>query len=269
MRTWIRRAFGLLILIGIMLPARAWAHGSPPLPTLPQDIGFDQNLGAQLPLDLAFQEANGQSVKLGDLFHDRPVILQFAYYNCTMLCGEVFIGLSKSINAFDRYQLGKDFSVITVSIDPRETPADAKVQKDVQVRETPGAADNWYFLTGAEDAITQLTAAAGLRYAYDAVNDEYAHPAGVLIVTPEGKVSRYLFGIDFPALDLRLGLAEAGKAQIGSPVEQLLLLCYHYDPVNGKYSPAIFNVLRVSGVSAVLGLALGIYWLMRRSGRPS
>jgi protein SCO1 len=233
-----------------------------------EGIDFEQKLDAQVPLQLTFFDETGQSVQLGEYFSARPVILLFAYYECPMLCTLVLNGLLDSLGevAFDA---GDQFQVVTVSIDPGETPELAAAKKDVYLEfyGRPGAEKGWHFLTGEEAAIEELTQAAGFYYQYDPEQDEYAHPAGIMIVTPEGKIARYLYGIKYPARDVRLGLVEAADNKIGSPVDQLLLTCYHYDPVVGKYNLAIMNIIRIAGLTTVAVLGGAVLVMLRRERR--
>jgi len=195
------------------------------------------------------------------------------YYNCTMLCPLLLDGLVRSLRPIT-FDVGKEFGVLILSINPRETPAIAASRKELYVQRygRPGAADGWHFLTGKEDAIRQLTQAVGFRYVYDKKQDECAHAAGILILTPEGKAARYLYGFEFSPRDLRLALVEAAENAIGSPVDQLLLYCYHYDPLTGKYGVVIMNVVRLAGSATVLalgGFLLVMFRRDRRAGRDA
>jgi protein SCO1/2 len=234
-----------------------------------EQVGFDQNLGAQVPLDLSFRDEAGQEVRLGDFLGSKPVILLFAYFECPMLCTLVLNDLTESLQALS-YDIGDQFEVITVSMDPRETPALAAAKKaaHLQAYGRPGAADGWHFLTGAEAKIQTLADVVGFRYAYDERIGQYAHPTGIMILTPQGEVSRYFLGIDYPANDVRLGLVEASARKIATPVDQFYLLCYAYDPATGRYSLAITKVLRLAGALTVLalgGFVLGMALRERRS----
>jgi protein SCO1/2 len=239
---------------------------------LPQDlikeVGFDQKLDAQLPLDLEFTDSAGQSVRLGDYFGDKPVILSLGYYECPMLCTLVRNGLFESLQGLEYFTAGEDFEVVVVSVDPAETPEIAETKRRVTVmsygRSLDGQIDEsgrgWNFLVGEEDSIATLADAVGFRYTYDPKIDEYVHPSGIMVVTPEGRISKYLYGIQYPALDMRLALVEASQNQIGSPVDQFLLTCYHYDPVEGQYTLFVTNLVRIAGfvTVAIIGLIVGL-----------
>ncbi|GIK40965.1 MAG: electron transporter SenC [Chloroflexota bacterium] len=264
----LRFASILYLLSSIFLPgaAPAQADGSHPADEVIKGVEFEQKLNQQLPLDLSFRNEAGQSVQLADYFDQKPVILVFAYYDCPMLCTLVLNGLVSSLNGLT-FDAGNQFEIVTVSIDPTETPALAAAKKAVYLEQyrRPGAADGWHFLTGEQAAIDQLTQAAGFHYNYDPEKDEYAHPTGIMVVTPHGKIARYFYGIDFPARDLRLGLIEAAANKIGSPVDQLLLLCYHYDPVVGQYTLTIMNIIRLAGLTTVG--AIGVFVAVLRRDR--
>jgi protein SCO1/2 len=257
--------FSLLSFILILGAAPAQADGSHPADEVIKGVEFEQKLNQQLPLDLTFLNEAGQSVQLADYFDQKPVILVFAYYDCPMLCTLVLNGLVTSLNGLT-FDAGNQFEIVTVSIDPTETPALAAAKKAVYLEQyrRPSAADGWHFLTGGQAAIDQLTQAAGFHYNYDQEKDEYAHPTGIMVVTPQGKIARYFYGIDFPARDLRLGLVEAAANKIGSPVDQLLLLCYHYDPVVGQYTLTIMNIIRLAGLTTVGAIGVFVAVLLRR-----
>jgi protein SCO1/2 len=233
-----------------------------------KEIGFDQKLGAQLPLDLTFTDETGTAVRLGDYFGQKPVIMLITYYNCTMLCPLLLDGLVRSLRPVS-FDIGKQFTVLTLSINPRETFSIAASRKDLYVQRygRPGAETGWHFLTGKPEAITALTQAVGFRYVYDKTKDEYAHASGVVIFTPEGKAARYLYGVEFSPRDMRLALIEAADRHIGNPVDQILLYCYHYDPLTGKYGVLIMNVLRLAGSATVLGLGAFMVVMFRRDRR--
>ncbi len=255
------------LLSAIFLPgaAPAQADGSHPADEVIKGVEFEQKLSQQLPLDLTFLDEAGQSVELADYFDQKPVILVFAYYDCPMLCTLVLNGLVASLNDLT-FDAGNQFEIVTVSIDPTETSALAAAKKAVYLEQyqRPGAADGWHFLTGEQVAIDQLTQAAGFHYNYDQEKDEYAHPTGIMVVTPQGKIARYFYGIDFPARDLRLGLVEAAANKIGSPVDQLLLLCYHYDPLVGEYTLTIMNIIRLAGLITIGAIGVFVAVLLRR-----
>lgn len=231
-------------------------------------VGFDQNLDAQVPLDLPLRDEAGRTVALGDYLGKKPAILTLVYYQCPMLCNEVLNALLRSLNALS-FDVGKEFDIITVSIDPKETPALAVRKKRQYLARygRPGAENGWHFLTGDEAAVARLAKVVGFRYAYDAKSGQYAHPAGIMILTPQGKVSRYVYGVSYPARDLRLSLMDAAMRKIGSPIDQLLLLCYHYDPRTGRYNLAVMNIIRVLGFATVAGLGTFMVVMLRRDRR--
>lgn len=233
-------------------------------PPVLKDVGFDQRLNEQIPLDIGFVDDMGKAVKLGNYFGQKPVILVMAYYKCPMLCTLVLNGLTQSMRAIP-FDVGKEFNVVTVSFDPRETPDLAADKKKNYVRSygREGAAENWHFLTGKKESIDKLAKAIGFRYVYDAKQDQYIHTSGIVILTPKGKISRYFFGISYPSRDLRLGLVEASADKIGTPTDQILLYCFHYDPATGKYTASILNYVRLGGVVTLFVLA-GLVWFLIR-----
>jgi protein SCO1/2 len=243
---------------------------SDPMPNrrLVDDIGLDQHLNEQVPLDLEFTDEHGQRVRLGEYFHDKPVILTCVYFRCPMLCTQVLNGVLKSTNAMS-LQMGKDYTVVSISIDPRETTEMAAAKKEtyVQSYRRAGAEEGWHFLTGDQQSIAALTKAVGFRYKYDEPSDQFMHASGIMVLTPEGKLSRYYYGIDYPPRDLRLGLVESSERRIGGPVDQVLLLCFHYDPQTGRYGLVISRVIRIAGIGtlAAMGIFLSrMYFLERR-----
>ncbi len=250
----------VLVLVGA-LPAQAQNQRPPLL----RDVGLDQRLNEQAPLDLSFRDEVGRAVRLRDYFGKKPVVLSLVYYECPMLCTMVLNGLLRSLRAI-RFDAGNQFQVVIVSIDPRETPAIAAAKKETYLGQyrRAGASEGWHFLTGAEPEIQQLARAVGFRYAYDPKTGQYAHASGVIVLTPEGKLSRYFYGIEYSARDLRLGLVEASANKIGSAVDQVLLFCYHYDPLTGKYGLIIMNLLRAAGVATVLALGSFVVVMFRR-----
>lgn len=234
-------------------------------PALLRNVGLDQELNRQVPLDLFFRNEQGQSVALRQFFGRRPVILTLVYYQCPMLCTEVLNSLVRSMNQMP-LELGKDFSVVTVSIDPKDGPKLASVKHEIYTglyaRRRDSAA--WHFLTGDESDIKQLANAVGFHYAFDSATGQYAHPSAIMVLTSDGKLSRYFYGLDYPQRDLRWGLIEASKGKIGSPVDQLLLYCFHYDPNTGKYGVLISRVIQISSGLTVLGMAILLTILFRR-----
>jgi len=233
-------------------------------PPMLKQVAIEQKLDGQVPLSLTFRDETGKTVRLGDYMGKKPVILNLVYYQCPMLCGEVLSGLTGALTMVS-FDVGKEFEVITVSFDPRETPemATAKKATYLQRYRRPGADKGWHFLTGDQANIEALTHSVGFDYQYDEKTQQYAHATAIMILTPEGKISRYFYGVEFPPKDLRLGLVEASEHKIGSAVDQVLLYCYHYDPATGKYGPVIANILRLAAAltMAILG---AFVWVMFR-----
>ena len=233
-------------------------------PDLLKQVGIDQKLNQSVPLNLTFRDEHGQTVQLSQYFGQKPVILTLVYYNCPMLCTQVLNGVESGLKELPM-DIGKQFNVVTVSIDPSEghVLADVKQEMYVGMYGRPGAAQGWHFLTGDEPQIKQLANAVGFRYAYDPDTKQFAHASAIMILTPEGKVSRYLYGIQFPSRDLRLGLDEASEGKIGSPVDAILLFCYHYDPHTGKYGLLISHVIQAGGAITLLVLGALVLVLFR------
>lgn len=244
---------------------------SPPANTRPpllQNVGIEQHLDAQVPPDLAFRDETGKSVKLGYYFGRKPLILNLVYYNCTMLCGEALAGLASAMRLL-KFDVGHEFDVVTVSFDPRETPEMAAAKKIDYVKRygRANAAAGWHFLTGPADSINALTKAVGFQYQYDPKTNQYAHATAIMVLTPQGRISRYFYGVDFPPKDLRMGLVEASQGRIGNAVDAVLLYCYHYNPETGKYGAMVANILRLAAGATILFLGgfLFILWRMDRS----
>jgi protein SCO1/2 len=246
----------------------AWGHHNAQHdPALLHDVGIDQRLGAQIALDTVFHDETGQAVRLGDYFGSKPVILVLSYFQCPRLCPLVLDGLTQSLKTLT-FAIGEQFQVVTVSIDARDTPEVARAKKNQYMQRygRSGAAEGWHFLTGASADIGRLARSVGFRYTYDAHADQFVHAAGIMIVTPQGKLARYLYGLDYAPRQIRLGLVEAAANTIGSPIDQLLLYCYHYDPSTGAYSLVVTNVVRLAGAATVLGMGalLGILFYRER-----
>ncbi|HKA53719.1 MAG TPA: SCO family protein [Candidatus Binatia bacterium] len=250
----------MFALTALTLPVSA-GEPQPPVP----DVGIDQHLDAQVPLELNFRDETGRDVRLGDYLGSKPVILVFAYYQCPMLCPLVLDGVVKSLRVLS-FDAGEQFAVVVVSFAAGEAPplAAAKKEQIVRLYARPGAAAGWHFLTGEETAIARLTQTVGFRYAYDKEHGQYAHAAGVVVLTPQGRIARYFYGIEFAPRDLRLGLVEAAAGKVGTVADQLLLLCYHYDPTTGKYTTLTLNALRVGGAMTVVALGTFIVIAGRR-----
>jgi protein SCO1 len=233
------------------------------------DVGIDQRLNEQVPLKLAFRDEQGKAVKLGDYFHDgRPVVLNLVYYQCPMLCTEVLNGLTAALKVVG-FEPGKQFEIVTVSIDPRETPELAANKKQMYLKRlgNPAAAAGWHFLTGEQSQIAALADAVGWRYRYDPKLDQFAHAAGILLITPEGRIAQYYYGVEYSAKDMRLGIIEASRNKIGSLADQVLLYCYHYDPRSGRYGAVITNIVRLAGLVTVIVLGTAIVFLFRTEMR--
>ena len=257
--------FALLSSALFVVPAGAHhAEGHQP-PGVLREVAFDQRLNEQVPLDLRFRDEAGNPVRLGEYLGERPLILTLSYYDCPTLCPLVLDGLLSTLRALS-FTIGDQFSVVTVSFDPGETPAQAAAKKAHYARGygRDGAAASWRFLTGEAASIGRLTQAVGFRYAYDAAKDQYAHAAGLIILTPQGRIARYFYGLEFSPREVRLALVEAAANTIGSPVDQLLLYCYRYDPATGGYTLVVRRVLQLAGVATVLGLGSFMIVMFRR-----
>ena len=237
-------------------------------PEILKEIGIDQRLNEMLPLDVPLRDEAGRPVRLGDYFGRRPVILALVYYNCPMLCTQVLNGLVGALNVMS-LDAGRDFDVVAVSFDARETPAMAAAKKDAYLSryKRRNAAAGWHFLTGDAASIERLTKAAGFRFRYDKDRDQFAHASAVMVATPDGRLARYFYGIEYPPRDLRLGLVEASAGRIGTPVDQVLLYCFHYDPASGKYGAVIVNIIRLAGAATLVVLGLSLWMMSRRRAR--
>ena len=255
-------AFGAVLAMALCGSASAQQFG---LPAMVRGVGIDQNLNAQIPLELTFKDETGQVVRLGQYFREKPVVLALVYYECPMLCDMVLNGLTHSMEQIS-LNLGKDYEVITVSFNPRETwqLAASKKANYVEKYQRDGAQQGWHFLTGQEENIKQLADTAGFHYKYDPVTKQYAHASGIMVLTPEGKIARYFFGIEYKPRDFRLGLVEASRHKIGTPVDAVLLYCFHYDPMTGKYGLVIHNVIRTLGSATVVALGAFLFVMFRR-----
>lgn len=241
------------------------------LPKALREVRIDQKLNEQLPLDLVFRNEKGEPVKLGDYFGKKPVVLSLVYYECPMLCTEVLNGMVRAFRVLS-FKSGDEFDVVTVSFDPRETSALATAKKKTYVGYLPedkrGPAENgWHFLTGDSESIRRLTEAVGFRYHFDEATNQFAHSSAIMIATPEGKLARYFYGVEYSPKDLRLGLVEASQNKIGSPVDQLLLFCYHYDPATGTYGAPIMKAIRIGGIATLFGMVALFFAMRRRNAR--
>ena len=235
------------------------------VPKALRDIGFDQHIDAHIPLDVSFRDETGRTVTIGDYFGRRPVVLLFAYFDCPMLCTQVINGLSSALGVLS-LEPGKDFEILTVSFNPHDTPESARTKKAIYIDryKREGASQAWHFLTGGQPAIDRLTKAAGFKYAWDADTKQYAHPTGVMVLTPDGRLARYLFGIEYGPRDLRYAIVEASAGRVGNAVDTLLLYCYHYDPETGRYGLAIMRTIRIAAAGTVFLLAGFIVVMVRR-----
>jgi protein SCO1/2 len=238
------------------------------VPAALREIGFDQLIGRRLPLDEPVRDEEGRVAPLRQFFGARPVVLVFAYYSCPMLCTQVVNGLATAVSVLS-LEPARDFDVVVISFDPRDTPASAAAKKATYLEryKRSGASAGSHFLTAEPPSIDRLTKAAGFRYVWDAPTNQFAHPTGIIVVTPDGRPARYLFGIDYGPRDLRLALVEASAGRVGTAVDSLLLYCYHYDPMTGRYGFLVMRALRVAGVATVLILAAFIAVMVRRERR--
>lgn len=249
-------------LAGVVEPAAAQLADQ--VPDALEEVGVVEHLDAKLPLEATFFDEDGERVTLGSFFDgERPVILTLNYYRCPMLCGLMLNGVVDGFEAMD-WTPGVEFDVVTISINPLETPALAREKKQNYLKRLgrPEAAGGWHFLTGYEPQIDRVAEAVGFSYAYDPETGEYAHAAAIFVATPDGRVARYLYGIEYPARTLKFALLEASEGSIGSTLDQLILYCYHYDPSSRRYSPVAMNIMRLGGVATatVLGIVLGAFW---------
>ena len=271
------RAIGLALALAVSLAGRVMAQGFGPVVSIPppgqpaserpamlKDVGFEQKLNAIVPADIPFVDETGKNVTIGQYFGKRPVVLALVYYECPQLCTLVLNGLVGSLETIN-FDAGNQFDVVAVSFDAGETPALAAAKRDLYLKRyrRPSAASGFHFLTGRPESIARLTDAVGFRLKYDEAIDQFAHAAGITILTPQGHVSRYLYGIEYAPRDLRLALVEAGDGKIGSLADQALLFCYHYDPITGKYGFAVMSLVRLGGILTV-GAFLAFVWVSRR-----
>ena len=257
-----QRQVVIALLLAVSLSPLALAQGgvfsgpkgtaSPP-PDVLKKVGIEQHLNTQIPLDLNFRDESGREMKLADYFGKRPVVLSMVYYECPMLCGEVLNGEASVFSAL-KFDIGKEYEVVTVSFDPTETPdlARAKKRNFVERYGRPGGNEGWHFLTGDKNSIDALTKAVGFNYAWDRDTKQFAHAAAIMVVTPEGKLAQYFYGVEYSPKDLRFGLVQASQNKIGNVVDQVLLYCYHYDPRTGKYGPTVARALQIGGGLTVL-----------------
>ncbi len=276
-----RKAFSAGMLVTLALPlillGSAFGQGmtqgimSPPANVRPpglKNVAIEQHLNEQIPADLTFRDETGKTVTLGDYFGKKPMILNLVYYQCPMLCGEVLSGLESALRVL-KFDVGREFDVLTVSFDPKETPEMAAKKKAEFLKRygRAGAAEGWHFLTGPQASINALTKAAGFQYEYDPKTEQFAHATAIMVLTPEGKIAQYYYGVEFAPKDLRLGLVQASQNKIGNVVDEVLLYCYHYNPDTGKYGAVINRVLKLAAGATVF--ILGTFLIvMFRLGSP-
>jgi protein SCO1 len=268
----IARPLGLLMAALVAVPslARAQDPGEPAnkKPAIFEKVGIDQKIGQQLPLDLQFVDDHGRSVRLGEYFGAKPVVLALAYYECPMLCTQVLNGMTGALKTLS-FDAGKDFDVVVVSINPREGPGLAAEKKATYVEHygRPQTAAGWHFLTGKDADIKKLAAAIGFRYAFDETIQQYAHGAAIYVATPKGVVARYFLGLEFPPRDLRFALVEASDNRLGTVADQVLLMCYHYDPATGKYGAIAMRAVRIGGVVTIVAFLTFLFVSLRGERR--
>jgi len=261
-------------MLTLALTTAAWGQGmtkgilSPPANVRPpglKNVGIEQHLEEQIPPDLTFRDETGKTVRIGEYFGQRPMILNLVYYQCPMLCSEVLSGLESALRVL-KFDVGKDFDVLTVSFDPKETPEIAAKSKAEYLKryKRPGAEAGWHFLTGPQESIEALTKAAGFQYQYDPKTGQFAHTTAIMVLTPQGKIAQYYFGVEYAPKDLRLGLVQASSGKIGTVVDEVLLYCYHYDPTTGKYGAIISRILQLSAAATILILGGLLLILFRR-----
>lgn len=233
-----------------------------------QGVGFDQKLNGQLPLNATFRNETGAEITLGSLFQGKPVIVAPVYYECPMLCTQVLNGVVSSLKAVS-FEPGKDFDVVVFSFDPSETAELARQKKETYLKRygRPETAAGWHFLTADPDTVRAMTEAMGFRFTYDPDTRQFAHASGIVVATPEGRIARYLYGIEYAPRDVRLGLIEAADSKIGNPVDQVLLFCFHYDPGAGKYTSVAMNILRLVAVATLVVLFGFLFIMLRRDRR--
>jgi protein SCO1/2 len=238
------------------------------MPSVLSKVSFDQRLNEQLPLATPFKDENGRAVTLGDYFGLKPIVLAFVYYECPMLCNQVLNGLTTSLTVLEE-SVGRDFDVVAISFDPRETPALASGKKKSYLDRysRPASVNGWHFLTGDDNAIQAVTRAAGFNFVWDDRTKQFAHPSGIVVATPDGKVSRYFFGIEYASRDVKFAVIESSAGRIGSVIDNLLLYCYHYDPATGSYGFVAMGAVRVGGAVTLVALVGFIVVSIRREGR--
>lgn len=264
-RPWQQRIVAALLVLATAPASAATEPAADVRPPALREVGIDQRLGESLPLDAPFHDDHGQAVTLGDFFGRKPVVLVMTYFECPMLCTLALNGLGKTLKTMS-FEPGKEFDVVAVSFDPRDTPETAAKKKAAYVADygRAGTADGWHFLTGEQAAIERVAKAIGFRYTWVPEEKQFAHAAAIMVATPDGRLARYFYGVEYAGRDLRLGLVEAADHTIGSAVDALLLFCYQYDPATGKYGAIALNLVRAGGVATVLALGAFMVVMFRR-----
>jgi protein SCO1/2 len=260
--------FGLLLSASAAM-AQAMPSSTGPaaqnMPAVLQNVGFEPPLNAHLPLDLAFREETGRNVQLREYFTQKPVLLALVYYGCPMLCNQTEQGVVGSLRMLS-FNPGRDYEVVFISFDPRESPDMAAQKKESAMTHfrRPETAGGWHFLTGSKESIDALTKGANFRYSFDQKSNLFAHASGIMLLTPDGRISHYFYGVEYPSRDVRLGLVDASAGKIGTPIDRALLFCYQYDPTSARYSASILKIIRLGGVLTILGLVAGMLIFRRR-----
>jgi protein SCO1 len=257
---------GLCSVLLALASLPGWAQQSassqpPPL----HGVGITQRMNQQVPAGLAFRDETGKAVRLGDYFGKKPIVLSLVYFNCPFMCTEVLNGELRALQE-NSLKLGEDYAAVTVSFDPKDGPKEAALKNRIYLGmyARPAPPGSWHFLTGDQSSIQALTDAVGFGYAYDPPSGQFAHATAIMILTPEGRVSRYFYGVQYPSRDVRLGLVEASQGKIGSPTDAALLFCYHYDPLTGKYGLVVANVIRIAGALTMLVLGIFLFLMFRQ-----
>lgn len=266
----VRNIFGIVALLAASSALQAQTVPSnvgPASSTMPpalQNVGFEPPLNGQIPLDLHFRDETGRDVQLHEFFRQKPVVLAFVYFNCPMLCDQVQSGVVGALRMLS-FNPGRDYEVVFISFDSQDTPELASEKKRAALARfnRPETVSGWHFLTGSQESIEAATRAANFRFRYDAKSKLFAHASGVMLLTADGRISRYFYGVEYPGRDMRLGLVDASAGKIGSPIDHVLLFCYHYDPSNATYSASILRMIRLGGILTVLSILGGI-WIFRR-----
>jgi protein SCO1/2 len=268
---WKRPISGVFALLlgaaaaGAQAVPSATAPAAQSRPPILQNVGFEPQLNAHMPLDLPFRDETGRNVQLRDYFTQKPVLLALVYYGCPMLCDQTEQGVVGALRMLS-FNPGRDYEVVFVSFDPRESPDMAAQKKEVAMTHfrRPETASGWHFLTGSKESVDAVTKSANFRYTFDEKNNLFAHAAGIMLLTPDGRISRYFYGVEYPARDVRLGLVDASAGKIGTPIDRALLFCYRYDPTTARYSASILKIIRLGGILTILGLVAGMLIFRRR-----